>query len=150
MVCHSDGPEDPLWVGCDFKKLKKQAYDRRQSWTMNHEWFLILLLFKGTLHPVCLISHAIQLISFSSLKFCAGTGKFNVWFVFLCNRLSVPIPSLSTSGSSYGAFMGLSGHILLLHCAWALSSDDVQSKPVLDSTLLECLLIGFFIVLGSW
>lgn len=28
-----------------------------------------------------------------------------------CNRLSVPIPSVSTSASSYGAFMGISGNM---------------------------------------
>lgn len=52
--------------------------------------------------------------------------------VFLCNRLSVPIPSVSTSASSYGAFMGLSGNMRyqLLNGAERLMQDHFQHLGV--------------------
>ena len=37
--------------------------------------------------------------------------RIDVQQYILWNRLSVPVPSVSTSASSYGAFMGLSGNL---------------------------------------
>jgi hypothetical protein len=67
-----------------------------------------------------------------NLAIYAGNGKFNVQSVFLCNRLSVPIPSVSTSASSYGAFMGLSGNLRyqLLNGAERVMQDHFQHLGV--------------------
>jgi hypothetical protein len=58
--------------------------------------------------------------------------RIDVQCCILCNRLSVPIPSVSTSASSYGAFMGLSGNLRyqLLFGAERLMQDHFEHLGV--------------------